>query len=99
MKDTFGADVLFEISDVEQFARLLSGHPLLASKEFLGSIVTYNDRAPATTVAKFSPVDPFEKGTAFAWQKEFRFVWKGPVTGGAFQIDVPEAASLLRRIR
>jgi hypothetical protein len=45
-----------------------------------------------------TPVDPFVKETKFNWQAEYRFVWEGEVTGPAFEIDVPETKSLLKRI-
>lgn len=98
MRETFGADAVFEISDVNLFGRLVSEHPALAGKTFRSGAVCYVDRAPATIADELRPVDPFEKRTAFAWQSEFRLVWLGEVTSDGFQIEVQEIASLLTRI-
>lgn len=98
MRATFGADAVFEISDVDQFGSIISAHSKLARKTFRSGIVSYVDRAPATTVDEIRPVDPFEKRAAFSWQSEFRLVWLGEVTSDAFQIDVPSVGPLLKRI-
>jgi len=98
MRMTFGADALFEISDVESFGIILSNHPTLAGRTFFSGPVVYIDRDPATTIEELKPVSRFEKGKAFSWQQEHRFVWDGEPFGEAIQIDVPEAASLFKRL-
>lgn len=98
MKSTFGADALFEISDVDSFGQILSCHPLLAERTFVSGPVEYTDRDPATTIEELKAVNRFEKGTSFSWQEEHRFVWDGEPLGEPIQINVPEAAKLLKRL-
>ena len=98
MKLTFGADTLFEISDVELFGQILNCHPLLAGRTFRSGPVEYNDREPATTIEEPKKVNRCEKGKAFSWQQEHRFVWDGEPLGEPIDIDVPEAARLLKRL-
>ena len=98
MRSTFGADALFEISDIESFGQILNCHPMFAGRTFRVGPVIYADRAPATTVDQLRPVNPFEKREAFSWQREYRFVWDGEPLAEAVQIMVPEAARLLKRL-
>lgn len=98
MKSTFGADAIFEIDEVESFAEIINTHPFLAGKSFCRGPVIYNDRLPTATTEELKPVNPFEKAEAFSWQQEYRFVWKGQPLGEPIQINVPEAAKLLKRL-
>lgn len=98
MSSTFGADALFEISDVESFGQILNCNPILAGRTFRSGPVEYNGRDPATTIEELKPANRFEKGKAFSWQHERRFVWNGEPLGEPIQINVPEAARLLKRL-
>ena len=98
MSSTFGADALFEISDVESFGQILNCHPMFAGRAFRVGPVEYIDRVPATTVDELRPVNPFEKRKAFSWQREYRFVWDGEPLAEPIQITVPEAARFLKRL-
>ena len=98
MNSTFKADALFEISDVELFAQILNCHPRLAGLTFRSGPVEYHDRDSATTIEELKPVNRFEKAKRFSWQQEHRFVWEGEPLGEPIQINVPEAARLLKRL-
>jgi hypothetical protein len=98
MLEKFDYDAAFEISDVEKFGQVISQHPNLLSRRFLQGQVDYQNIVFSDSINAMTPVDPFVKETKFNWQAEYRFVWEGEVTGPAFEIEVPETKSLLKRI-
>lgn len=99
MESTFQADALFEITDIEAFGQIISDNPLLAGRKFRGGPVKYNELIPAQTNEELPEFDYFIKQKAFSWQQEYRFVWEGEPLGEAVNLEVPEAAKLLKRLK
>ncbi len=98
MREDFGAGAVFEITDVDEFSIRLASHPKLLQRSFLTGPVSYIDRVAAQSVTELAPVDPFLKASDFSWQREYRLVWSSHLGEPALILEVPEVASLLRRL-
>jgi hypothetical protein len=96
MAKTFGADALFEISDIDLFAETLSTHWLLMERMTHKGKVQYLKSDARRRLAV--PTSPLFKDHAFEWQDEYRIVWSQFGEEEAFNVEVPEISRLLRRV-
>ena len=99
MREDFQAGAVFEISDIDEFARVLSEHPELSYRSIRKGKVEYLDKVVAGSIADLSPVDPLQKDSQFSWQQEFRLIWGAkPFHRSVIDVEVPELAQLLKRL-
>lgn len=99
MAEKFNADACTEIADVDEFARLISQYHTLRDCGFCvdHAPVRYSDEI--LSVQNSGWVNPFLKRTKYAWQCEYRIIFKGKCLPDAGQIvHVPRINSLIRRI-
>jgi hypothetical protein len=98
MLRALGADTVFEIADVEEFAQILSEHPQLAYRQLEAGPVKYLPVIKEASALELKPVDAFRKDTRFEWQKEYRLVWAGEVFQKSLILHEPRLSGLLKQL-
>lgn len=94
MRRLFDCDTYFIIDEPLAFAHAISAHYDMASRELLGGYITYQNYSVLERREGGEP-DPFRKEAQFAWQREYRFVWKGKAPEGVL-LDVPAIVPHIR---
>lgn len=103
MAGKFGCDACVRISDVRQFAKILTDH--CENLRYPGIENVPNGTFNFGTV-RYLPVDPtipgnidpFRKRPEFRWQNEVRIIWPKAPPLEPFIIEVPELVKLLKMV-
>lgn len=95
----FGASAVFEVSDINEFAKVLSAHHYLENLTCQHQSIQYSEHASSSpSVQESKPVNPFVKGPSFAWQREYRIVWEGETNFEPFNVSDARLSPLIRRV-
>lgn len=98
MADSFGATAVFEISDINEFGRILASRPELSTRHFQCGPVQYVERRDGERAADLEPVDALHKDQRFSWQDEYRLIWAAQWGEKPLVLEVPEIVPLLHRM-
>lgn len=95
MRVDFGAGACVQISDFDEFTKIVAMHPDVRATSWQVSPVTYVN---SKQVKKFTGLNPAEKEDAFAWQKEVRGIFAlMPAPQQGRIIAAPDVTHLLKR--
>lgn len=98
MRKDFGIDAAYEIADIEEFGQRVCA-ALGSGYQVSGGKVRYVDRMQAPSLAQIGAVDALVKPARFAWQQEYRLVFRHGSQLESQLVTVPGVCELLSIVR